>query len=92
MIVTTEIESAVKNIRYYEGKIHELLSVQFDKDIQETTLLGEHLTDSSFFGKHFTDITGQIAASCEVILRACQNIERQVKIAKETSKAKIRKE
>lgn len=83
MIVTNEMTSAINNIRYYEKRIHELLEKQFDEDIKETTLLGERLTDNSFFGKNFTNVTGQIAASCEVILRACQNIERQVEIAKQ---------
>lgn len=88
MKAAPEIKSYVENIRYYEQQIRAALDAAFGADVQEftetienSTILGNKVNEYSLFGNTFVNVTGQIGASCQMILRACQNIERQVQIA-----------
>ena len=81
MKAAAEIKSASSNIRYYVQKMREALDIQFDLDLENTTLLGNRLTEEHLFGEKIVEITGQIAVSCNVILLGCEHIERQVENA-----------
>ena len=81
MKTAPNIRSYKDNITYYVGMIRSSLSEQLDYDIENATVLGNQMTEKSLFGDKIVNVTGQIGASCQIIMRACDNIERQVKIA-----------
>lgn len=78
MQVANDIRSATKNIRYYVGQIREANSRQFDLDIQNAQLNVK--LEDPVFSKNRVMVSGEIGSSCELMLNACQNIERQVEI------------
>lgn len=71
MQVASEIESAVKNIRYYSQVIKDLSKKQFDMDCEQ----GQRLGINTNPGTVRFDSLGAIGAACEWIDSYCGNIE-----------------
>ena len=83
MQTASEIKSAVSNIRFYVDKLRELNSKQFDLDTASNTLMGKRISEKELLESKLVRLTGQIGASCSLILLGCQNIEKEVGIAEE---------
>ena len=85
MQIAKELNAATANIRFYVKQICELNSRQFDLDF-ENYKLGKEMNENELLGKLRIQASGQVGASCEIILQCCQNIEGQVKLAEEQDK------
>ena len=79
MEVAKEIQSAIKNIRYYSQRIDELSKKQFEIDLEQGQKFGMNPNP----GAIRLDSLGAIGAACSWLNTYCNNIEANLKIATE---------
>jgi len=82
MQTANEIQSAVKNIRYYSQRIKELAKKQFDTDFEQGQKIGVNAKSATM---RF-DCLGTIQAGCGRLEVYCSNIEANLKAAAEQDK------
>lgn len=74
---SNEIRSAVRNIRYYSGKIKELVSQQFDRDVEIGNAVGVNIEP----GTIRFDCLGAMSSTAQWIESYCAHIEANLKSA-----------
>lgn len=82
MQTANEIQSAVKNIKYYSKLIYELSRKQFEADCKQ----GEEIGINTESGSVRFDSLGAIGSACKYLDIYCENIESNLEIANKQDK------